>query len=76
MDSDEREIFHYLKTWGKDFVGAKEVSRRAGSKKRFYENPDWAKINAELTPSFKGNPKLTPRPPNDPPHKPTNKLVK
>ncbi len=40
------------------------------------ENPEWAKVNAELTPSFKGNPKLTPRPPNDPPHKATNKLVK
>ena len=40
------------------------------------EDTAWAKINAELTPSFKGNPKVTPRPPNDPPKKPTNKLVK
>lgn len=40
------------------------------------ENPEWAKVNAELAPSFKGNPKVTPRPPNDPPRKPTNKLVK
>ena len=43
MSSDEREIFHYLKTWGADFVSAKEVSRRAGTKKRYHEDPDWAK---------------------------------
>ena len=40
------------------------------------ENAAWAKINAELVPSFKGNPKVTPRPPNDPPRKATNTLVK
>jgi hypothetical protein len=32
MDSDEREIFDCLKTWGADFVNAKEVCRRAGGK--------------------------------------------
>ena len=40
------------------------------------ESPAWAKINADLTPTFKGNPKVTPRAPNDPPHNPANKLVK
>ena len=40
------------------------------------EAPDWAKINAELTPTFKDAPKVTPRPPNDPPRKSTNQLVK
>ncbi len=40
------------------------------------ENPEWAKINAELTPTFKGNPKAPTRPINEPPHKATNKLVK
>ncbi len=40
------------------------------------ENPAWAAINKELTPAFKGAAKLTPRPPNDPPRKPGNKLVK
>ncbi len=40
------------------------------------EAPDWAKINAELTPQFKDNPKVTPRPPNDPPRKSGNSLVK
>ena len=39
------------------------------------ESPEWAKINAELTPSFKNNPKVPERPKNEPPHKPGNKLV-
>jgi hypothetical protein len=43
MDSDEREIFHYLKTWGTEYVSAKEICRRATTKKRYHENPDWAK---------------------------------
>jgi hypothetical protein len=43
MDSDEREIFDCLKTWGADFVNAKEVCRRAGGKKRYAEDNDWAK---------------------------------
>jgi hypothetical protein len=43
MDADEREIFYFLKTTGKDFVAAKEVCRRAAGKKRFNEDPDWAK---------------------------------
>ena len=43
MDADERDIFNYLKTWGKDFVGTREICRRASSKKRFSEEPEWAK---------------------------------
>ncbi|MFZ0828724.1 MAG: hypothetical protein WAO02_15005 [Verrucomicrobiia bacterium] len=43
MDADEREIFHFLKTWGGEFVGAVEIARRAGNKKKFHEDPDWAK---------------------------------
>ena len=43
MDSDERAIFDFLKTWGATFVGAKEICRRATTKKRFHEEPDWAK---------------------------------
>jgi hypothetical protein len=43
MDADEREIFHFLKTWGTEFVGAVEIARRAGNKKKFYDDPDWAK---------------------------------
>ena len=43
MDGDERDIFQFLKTRGTDFVNAMEISRRAGIKKRFFEDPDWAK---------------------------------
>ncbi len=38
------------------------------------ESPEWAVINKELTPAFKGKPQPTPRPANDPPRKPENKL--
>jgi hypothetical protein len=43
MDGDERDIFQFLKTRGTDFVNAMEISRRSGNKKRFYDEPDWAK---------------------------------
>jgi hypothetical protein len=43
MDSGEREIFYYLKTWGEEFVSTKEIARRAGGKRKFYEDPEWAK---------------------------------
>ena len=43
MDSEEREIFDFLTTWGSDFVSYKEIARRAGGKKKYYEDPDWAK---------------------------------
>ena len=43
MDSDERDIFLYLKTWDTEFINPMEVCRRAGSKKRFYDDPNWAK---------------------------------
>ena len=43
MDSNEREIYNYLQTWGNEFVSAKEISRRAGTKKRYHDDPDWAK---------------------------------
>jgi hypothetical protein len=44
MDGDERDIFQFLKTRGTDFVGAMEIARRAGNKKKFFGDPDWAKI--------------------------------
>lgn len=37
--------------------------------------PDWAKVNAELAPKFKGNPPVEPRAKDDPPRNPENKLV-
>lgn len=43
MDADEREIYQFLKSWGGQFVAAREICRRAGSKQRFQEEPEWAK---------------------------------
>jgi hypothetical protein len=43
MDADEREITNYLATWGSTFVNGKEIARRASTKRRFHEDPDWAK---------------------------------
>ena len=43
MDADEREIFEYLKTFGEEYVNGKEICRRAGGKRRFHEDPNWAK---------------------------------
>ena len=42
MDSDEREICNYLRSWPSQFVSAREVARRAGGKRRFREDPQWA----------------------------------
>lgn len=42
MDSEERDIFDYLKTWGKEFVGSREICRRAGGKRRYHDDHDWA----------------------------------
>lgn len=39
------------------------------------KDPEYAKINIELVPTFKNNPKVKPRPPGDLPRKPGNKLV-
>ena len=43
MDADEREIYQFLKSWGGEYVAAREICRRAGGRKRFHEEPDWAK---------------------------------
>ncbi len=43
MDMDERDIFQFLKTWGAGFTSVREIARRASSKKRFYDDPGWAK---------------------------------
>jgi len=42
MDSDERTICDYLKSWPKHYVSAREVARRADGKRRFREDPQWA----------------------------------
>lgn len=43
MDMDEREIFLFLKTYGVDFVAAREICRRASGRKRYHEDHEWAK---------------------------------
>jgi hypothetical protein len=43
MDVDEREIFLFLKTYGNDFVSLREICRRAGGKKRYHEDHEWAR---------------------------------
>jgi len=42
MDSDEREITAYLKSWGRQYVAAREIARRSGGKRRFKDEPQWA----------------------------------
>ena len=42
MDADERDIYQYLKSWGKEFVGVVEICRRAGTKRRYQHDPNWA----------------------------------
>jgi hypothetical protein len=43
MDADEREIYYYLKSWKKEFISSREICRRAGGKKRFRQDEEWAK---------------------------------
>jgi len=43
MDADEREIYLYLKSWKHQFISAREISRRAGGKRRSRSEPEWAK---------------------------------
>ena len=43
MDADEREIYYYLKSWRNEFLSAREICRRAGGKKRFRYDEEWAK---------------------------------
>ena len=42
MDIDEREIFLFLKSYGADYVAAREICRRAAGRRRYEENHDWA----------------------------------
>lgn len=48
MDSDERDIFLYLKSWGQEYVGAAEICRRAGTKRRYGTEPEWAYAKLDL----------------------------
>jgi hypothetical protein len=43
MDADEREIYYFLKFRTRQFAPAREISLRAGAKRRFRSEPEWAK---------------------------------
>ena len=43
MDADEQQIYNYLQTYGEEWVSAREISRRAGGKRRFSEDNEWAR---------------------------------
>ncbi|MGH8023970.1 MAG: hypothetical protein ACRED1_10335 [Limisphaerales bacterium] len=43
MDIEEREIFLFLKTYGASYVAAREICRRAGGRRRYDEDHEWAK---------------------------------
>src|SRR5258706_2172866 len=43
MNGDDQMILGYLQKYPLSFVSAMEVSKRAAGKKRFLDNPDWAK---------------------------------
>jgi hypothetical protein len=43
MDSEEREIYFFLKSYRAEFISSREICRRAGGKKRFQKSPEWAK---------------------------------
>jgi hypothetical protein len=43
MDADEQMIYDYLLTYGEEWVSAREISRRAGGRKRFAEDNNWAR---------------------------------
>ena len=42
MDADEKQICNYLKAFLGQFISSREISRRAGGKWRYREEPEWA----------------------------------
>jgi hypothetical protein len=42
MEPEEKEICAYLKSLPGQFISGREISRRAGGKSRYRENPHWA----------------------------------
>lgn len=42
MDADEQDIVTYLQMWSGQYISAREIARRAASKKRFLKEPHWA----------------------------------
>ena len=48
LSTEEAEILEYVKAFPGEFVSAKEINRRAGSKKRFQEDPESARPSLRL----------------------------
>jgi hypothetical protein len=44
MTADERDICNYLKSWPGQFVYGRDIARRAGGKRRFRDDPEWATL--------------------------------
>src|SRR5947209_7209190 len=42
MDADEKDICLYLRASPEVFISGREISRRAGGKRRFQIDPNWA----------------------------------
>ena len=42
MDADERDVCLYLKGFPSQYVSFAEISRRAGGKRRYRQEPEWA----------------------------------
>jgi hypothetical protein len=43
LTTEEIEILHFLQSFPREFVSAKEISRRAGTKRRAREEPHWVR---------------------------------
>lgn len=43
MTSEERDIYQYLLSSPRAFFSAREIARRAAGKRRYQEEPNWAK---------------------------------
>lgn len=43
MDIEEREIFLFLRTYAPSYVNGREICRRAGGRRRYDEDHEWAK---------------------------------
>lgn len=72
MDSDEREVYLYLKGQPDQSVTTNSICRHAGGKQKFRESPDWGKSvlsrmldRGILEVDAAGAYKLSPMPKND-----------
>src|SRR5258708_6537374 len=41
MNSDEKAIIDYLKSWNNSFVSGREIARKVGGKQRYEEDRGW-----------------------------------